>query len=48
MFDMCDRFNATENIRGIHYHFKYERPAWYCFWRASRYVSLYKKNDNKG
>ncbi|CAO3620786.1 unnamed protein product [Cunninghamella echinulata] len=45
MFDMCDKFNATENIRGIHYHFKYERPAWYCFWHATRYFLTIQFDD---
>ncbi|KAI8079728.1 uncharacterized protein BX664DRAFT_376531 [Halteromyces radiatus] len=36
--DLCDRFNATENIRGIHYHFQCHSPPWYYLWRRTHYT----------
>ncbi|KAI8067464.1 hypothetical protein BC940DRAFT_300805 [Gongronella butleri] len=38
VYDVCERFNATENIRGIQYRFVCERPHWSRFWKATRYV----------
>lgn len=45
MIELCDRLNATENIRGIHYNFAIQRPRWYAPGRVSIYVSPKKGRD---
>ncbi|SAL95048.1 hypothetical protein [Absidia glauca] len=45
MIELCDRLNATENIRGIHYNFAIQRPRWYAPGRVSIYTLCINLDD---
>ncbi|ORZ07812.1 hypothetical protein BCR42DRAFT_425521 [Absidia repens] len=45
LLELCDRLNATENIRGIHYNLVYQRPSWYCFWCKTTYTLCIDLDD---